>query len=324
MPSPGKHVSTNSSVDSTAHTSQSSESTSSSGTAASSSRIVTSLRKLVIDLKMDLAEALAKIDDLTLANQRLVRERDEARAEVRRLRRSQYMHQHGRSSSDRTVMHGGPPQAAQTARRRASVDGALPAHRTNEEGSRSSSLRNILSGLQKEVEPMDHVGDATNASAPPSPPPSLSSAPIAERRSSTTAPDDQAKDTNSARRSPSKSFDELQQRYEDISLDGDNRYPGPRVDSETNKAAGLTQIRQKVSNLSQSTRNAANQQHQSEDDGSSTPKEESELCNESYHEYTTKTNFNGSSNRNKDQGRSKKRLLVSELQIAQAKIAFGE
>lgn len=270
----------------------------------SSNRLVTALRKLAVDLKMDLAEALAKVDDLTLANQRLARERDEARAEVRRLRRSQYMYQHHiRSHSDRDVQ-----------RRRASV-GEAPSLRTIGEG-RSSSLRNILSGLHDEVVPTDHAhGDDIHASASSSPP-------IADRTSSDDASDDQQDADPRTSTSPSKSFDELQRRYGEISLDDGRRNPGRNV-SETDKAAGLPQIRHKVSKLSKSARNAASQ-HQAEDGRSPVPKEEEELCNETYHEYTAKTKFNGSSSRNKDQGRFKKRPLVSELQIAQARITFGD
>ena len=44
------------------------------------------LRQLVVDLKMELAEALAQVEDLTLANRRLEQERDRAREHIRWLR----------------------------------------------------------------------------------------------------------------------------------------------------------------------------------------------------------------------------------------------
>ena len=291
------------STTSTTPTSSDSPSSSSSSNNESSSRLVTALRKLAVDLKMDLAEALAKVDDLTLANKRLARERDEARAEVRRLRRSQYMYQHHiRSHSDRDVQ-----------RRRAS-DGGAPSLCTIGEG-RPSSLRNILSGLHDEVVPTDHAhGDDIHASASSLPP-------IADRTSSDNAFYDHQDADSHASTSSSKLFDELQRRYDEISLDGDKKNPGRNV-SETDKAAGLPQIRHKVSKLSTSARNAASQ-HQA-GDCSPIPKEDEEVCIESYHEYTAKTKFNGSSKRSKDQGHLKKRLLVSELQIAQARITFGD
>lgn len=271
---------------------------------STSNRLDTSLRKLVVDLKLDLAEALAKLDDLTLANQRLARERDEARREVRRLRRSQYMYQH-HIRSNRDVQQ-----------RRAS-DGGAPSLRTIDEG-RSSSLRNILSGLHDEVAPIDHHGDGVHALA--SPPPSSSYMySIADRTSSHASDDQQGADATRAGTPYSRSLDELQRRYDDISLDGGRRNPGRNV-AETDKAAGLPQIRQKVAKLSATS---AMDQHQ-EEDSAPPGEEEEEVCNETYHEYTAETNFSGSiSPRNQERGRSKRRL-VSELQIAQAKIAFGD
>ena len=296
-------------MDSTTSTATSPSSTSSD----TSSRLVTALRKLAVDLKMDLAEALAKVDNLTLANQRLARERDEARAEIRRLRRSQYMYQHHiRSHSDRDVQ-----------RRRAS-DGGAPSLRTMNEG-RLPSLRNILSGLHDEVMPFDHALGDDDIHILSSPPPSPTLAYLIADQTSSDASDGQ-QDTDIS----SKSFNELQRRYKDISLEGDNKNLGLNV-AETDKAAGLPQIRHKISKLS-----TASTTNQHQGDFITPPKEEEEeeedeedekkVSNETYHEYTTKTNFSGTSStstRNPKRGRSTRRL-VSELQIAQARITFGD
>ena len=53
---------------------------------ASSNHHHRQLRQLVVDLKMELAEALAQVEDLTVANRRLEQERDRAREHIRWLR----------------------------------------------------------------------------------------------------------------------------------------------------------------------------------------------------------------------------------------------
>ena len=83
------------------------------------------------------------------------------------------------------------------------------------------------------------------------------------------------------------------------------------------------QIKHKVSKRSSAS---AMDQHQGGSRAPPSEDDEEEACNETYHEYTAKTNFSGtssSSTRNPKRGRSTRRL-VSELQIAQARITFGD
>ena len=105
------------------------------------------LRQLVVDLKMELAEALAKVDDLTLANRRLEQERDRAREHIRWLRGQQPPSQTSTTNANTSVSDITSPN------RRAS-DGGAPMHGT-ESASSSSFVKDIfqssISNLQDET-----------------------------------------------------------------------------------------------------------------------------------------------------------------------------
>ena len=330
------------------------------------------LRQLVVDLKMELAEALAQVDDLTLANRRLEQERDRAREHIRWLRGQQ-------SSSSQTSTANASAADIASLNRRASDGGApmqAPASAWNESSSSSSFVRDIfqssISNLQEETIHASPTDTTTHSSS--FRPDSFDDGDEDEKEHIETLyvtehgqPILSARDVGrsltiptglSLRSSLRRLSNEICNTIQPLSSEAFSESSRPTSEAtdsqvqqdETVRAAGLPppsmSRRSSMPNLRRRTSYIlaqADRLHQREEEirGNRSPpssshsphgEEEDQDSNcapdsaqhETYHEYTVKTIFgkdDAAVHRQKRRDRRRRKSLVSNLQIAQARIA---
>ena len=349
----------------------------SSSTLAKSSKSPTSdrsrhLRQLVVDLKMELAEALAQVDDLTLANRRLEQERDRAREHIRWLR--------GQSSSQTSTTNTTNTVDITSLNRRASDGGApmqVPASAWNESSSSSSFVRDIfqfsISNLQDETIHASPTNTTTHNNS--FRPDTFDDGDEDEKEHIETLhvtehgqPILSARDVgrsltiptglslrSSLRRLSNEICNTIQPLSSEAFSESSSRPTSEATDSqvqqdETDRAAGLPppsmSRRSSMPNLRRRTSYIlaqADRLHQREEEirGNRSPpssslsphgEEEDQDSNcaadsaqhETYHEYTVKTIFgkdDAAVHRQQRRDRRRRKSLVSNLQIAQARIA---
>ena len=343
----------------------------SSSTLAKSSKSPTSdrsrhLRQLVVDLKMELAEALAQVDDLTLANRRLEQERDRAREHIRWLR--------GQSSSQTSTTNTTNTVDITSLNRRAS-DGGAPMQ-TKESASSSSFVRDIfqssISNLRDETINASPTDTTTHSSS--FRPDTFDDGDEDEKEHIETfhvtehgQPILSARDVgrsptiptglslrSSLRRLSNEICNTIQPLSSEAFSESSSRPTSEATDSqvqqdETDRAAGLQPSMSRRSSMPNLRRRTsyilaqADRLHQREEEirGNRSPpssslsphgEEEDQDSNcaadsaqhETYHEYTVKTIFgkdDAAVHRQQRRDRRRRKSLVSNLQIAQARIA---
>jgi len=289
-----------------------------------------SVRQVIIDLKMELAEALAKVDDLTLANRLLAQERDEAREQVRCLRQPQCTMSTGTagtcisavSQSDDwldivTAMDRSPPPRSPPPpppHRRASHSGGF-IHSNRGRCSPLATNQSVMSIFQSSLSSLhDETIYAPETTTAECDQPVLSAKELCRAHGTTGS-------TGSLRTSLRRLSNEIHRRYDEISNLSSETDTRPTCTTSERPIQDL-HLRGRTSSII-ATVNQLNRQEEEEEEVAHFPAEEEEIerNGETYSDYSTKTNFAGGNTNIRSKPRRWKKPLVSDLQIARARIA---